>query len=120
MQQMFKENSSVRILNQLKDTHIAICSVSVPMLYTDNADHRDNDDFIRGTLDNEDIMGNSIYVHLIDGYASRVATPQSYDEVSRDLICRWNHPFVPDKMDHFNFRKNNVFLETNEQLNLSE
>lgn len=117
---MFKENSSVRILNQLKDTHIAICSVSVPMLYTDNADHQNTEDFMRGTLDNEDIMGNSIYCHLIDGYAARVATVLSYDEISRDLICRWNHPFVPDKMDTFKFRKNNVFLETSQQLILSE
>ena len=120
LQQTFKEHSSVRILNRLKDTHIAICSVGVPMLYSDNADHRNTDDFIRGTLDNEDILGNSIYMCLVNGYVARVSDPIAYDEVSHDLISGWNHPFLPDKMSGFNFRKNNVFLESNEQLKLTE
>ena len=117
---MFKENSSVRVLSQLKDTHMAVCSIGVPVLFADNADHQTSDDFIRGTLDNEDILGNSIYLQLVDGYAARVSTPEAYADVSRDLMCRWNHPFVPDKMDDFKFRKNNVFLEIRDQMNLSE
>jgi len=55
------------------DTGIAVCSASVPPLFSDNFDFTCMNDFIRGIMINEEILGNSIYLHRLDsGYASRV------------------------------------------------
>lgn len=116
--QVFKENMVVKIEKHIQETHVAICSISLLMLFTDNVDHQTTDDFIRGTLDNEDILGNSMYVHMLEkGYTGRVTDSFHYDRVSQELLSRWNHPFVPDKMDNFSFARNNIFLERNSEGN---
>jgi translation initiation factor eIF-2B subunit epsilon len=55
------------------DTGITVCSASVPPLFTDNFDFTCLNDFIRGIMINEEILGNSIYLLRIElGYANRV------------------------------------------------
>lgn len=85
----------VSIGKGLKRTGIYICSVGMPILYTDNLDYNDLDDLIKGVIDNEDIMGNSIYLYRLNkGHASRVCSPESYDEATRRLMERWIHPLA--------------------------
>ncbi|CAG7834863.1 unnamed protein product [Allacma fusca] len=55
------------------DTGIAVCSSCVLPLFTDNFDFTNMNDFIRGILINEEIMG-----------------------ISLDILQRWSYPLVPD------------------------
>ena len=95
-------------------------------LFTDNFDYQHiRQDFIRGLLSDE-IMGNKIYMHEIEGtdYAARVHNLRSYDAVSQDIVQRWVYPLVPDanllcgtsgagSYRHF---RNNIYKETNVSL----
>lgn len=55
------------------DTGIAICSSSVLPLFTDNFDFSSMPDFIKNILMNEEVMGNTIYLHRLEkGYATRI------------------------------------------------
>jgi len=61
------------------DTGIAICSSSVLPLFTDNFDFGTIPEFIKGILMNEEIMGNTIYMHRLEkGYANRVVDYDTY------------------------------------------
>lgn len=55
LQQMMRENSRIKIQKNLLDTHVSLCSVNVSMLFTENVDHQTRDDFIRGTLVDEEV-----------------------------------------------------------------
>lgn len=55
------------MLHNLKDTHIAICSSSVLPLFSDNFDFQTKDDFVRGLLMNEEIMGSTVYCQILKG-----------------------------------------------------
>lgn len=61
------ENSSVSLHHNLKDTHIAICSPSVLPLFSDNFDFQTKDDFVKGLLINEEILGSTVYCHVTRG-----------------------------------------------------
>lgn len=65
---MFLENPKVRINHNLKNIHIAICSPSVLPLFSDNFDFQTRDDFIKGLLMNEEILGSTIYWHMARVY----------------------------------------------------
>ncbi|XP_064608515.1 translation initiation factor eIF2B subunit epsilon-like [Liolophura sinensis] len=95
--EVFTEHSDVELMYDCLDTHIAICSPLVPQLYKDNFDYQTRDDFVRGILINEEILGNTMHVHfLTDEYAARVSNVLMYDAISQDIINRWSFPFVPD------------------------
>lgn len=64
---MFLDNSSVTLLHNIKDTHIAICSSSVLPLFSDNFDYQTKDDFVRGLLMSEEIMGSTVYCQILNG-----------------------------------------------------
>lgn len=80
---MFIENNSVSIRHNIKDTHIAICSSSVLPLFTDNFDFQTRDDFIKGLLINEEILGSTIYWHCIKGnqYGGAVTNWRNYQSI---------------------------------------
>ena len=85
----------VHISKGLSSTGIYICSVAMPMLFTDNLDYNNLDDLVKGVIDNEDIMGNSVYLYRLNkGHASRVYSPESYDESTHRLMERWIHPLA--------------------------
>lgn len=95
--ELFQENSKIQIRYDLLDCHISICSPNVPPLYTENFDFETREYFIKGILDNEEILGHTIHVHILeDGYAARVSNMQMYDAVSKDVLSRWTYPIVPD------------------------
>ncbi|KAG7526046.1 translation initiation factor eIF-2B subunit epsilon [Solea senegalensis] len=81
----------------LLDCHISICSPQVAELFTDNFDYQTRDDFVRGLLVNEEILGNQIHMHVTkDGYGARVSNLLMYDSVSSDLVRRWVYPLTPE------------------------
>ncbi|RXN14271.1 translation initiation factor eIF-2B subunit epsilon [Labeo rohita] len=81
----------------LLDCHISICSPQVAELFTDNFDYQTKNDFVRGLLVNEEILGNQIHMHVTkDGYGARVSNLLMYDQVSSDMIRRWIYPITPE------------------------
>lgn len=66
------------VLNSV-DTGLAVCSSSVLPLFTDNFDFANTQDFIKNILMNEEVMGNTIYLHqLKSGYATRIVDFDSF------------------------------------------
>ncbi|RVE61635.1 hypothetical protein OJAV_G00172400 [Oryzias javanicus] len=85
------------IRHDLLDCHISICSPQVAELFTDNFDYQTRDDFVRGILVNEEILGNQIHMHVTkDGYGARVSNLLMYDSVSSDFVRRWVYPLTPE------------------------
>ncbi|KAF7667513.1 hypothetical protein LDENG_00059010 [Lucifuga dentata] len=85
------------IRHDLLDCHISICSPQVAELFTDNFDYQTRNDFVRGILVNEEILGNQIHMHVTKhGYGARVSNLLMYDSVSSDLIRRWLYPVTPE------------------------
>uniref|UniRef100_A0A8C4I5U5 Translation initiation factor eIF2B subunit epsilon n=1 Tax=Dicentrarchus labrax TaxID=13489 RepID=A0A8C4I5U5_DICLA len=85
------------IRHDLLDCHISICSPQVAELFTDNFDYQTRNDFVRGMLVNEEILGNQIHMHVTkDGYGVRVSNLLMYDSVSSDLVRRWVYPLTPE------------------------
>ncbi|AWP04553.1 putative translation initiation factor eIF-2B subunit epsilon [Scophthalmus maximus] len=85
------------IRHDLLDCHISICSPQVAELFTDNFDYQTRNDFVRGLLVNEEILGNQIHMHITkDGYGVRVSNLFMYDAVSSDLVRRWVYPLTPE------------------------
>uniref|UniRef100_A0A673BGS3 Translation initiation factor eIF2B subunit epsilon n=1 Tax=Sphaeramia orbicularis TaxID=375764 RepID=A0A673BGS3_9TELE len=85
------------IRHDLLDCHISICSPQVAELFTDNFDYQTRNDFVRGILVNEEILGNQIHMHVTkDGYGARVSNLLMYDSVSSDFVRRWVYPLTPE------------------------
>lgn len=85
------------IRHDLLDCHISICSPQVAELFTDNFDYQTRNDFVRGILVNEEILGNQIHLHVTkDGYGARVSNLLMYDSVSSDFVRRWVYPLTPE------------------------
>uniref|UniRef100_UPI0035900842 translation initiation factor eIF2B subunit epsilon n=1 Tax=Myxine glutinosa TaxID=7769 RepID=UPI0035900842 len=94
---IFQGVDEVQIRYDLLDPHICLCSPQVPQLFTDNFDYQTLEDFVRGVLINEEILGNQIHVQLLrDTYAARAGCLQAYSSISIDVICRWLYPHVPE------------------------
>nr|KAF6477459.1 eukaryotic translation initiation factor 2B subunit epsilon [Molossus molossus] len=87
----------VEIRYDLLDCHISICSPQVAQLFTDNFDYQTRDDFVRGLLVNEEILGNQIHMHVITKeYGARVSNLHMYAAVCADVIRRWVYPLTPE------------------------
>ncbi|XP_058832919.1 translation initiation factor eIF-2B subunit epsilon [Topomyia yanbarensis] len=114
--QVFLQNKDVTMLHGLLDPQIAICSSSVLPLFLDNFDFLTRDDFIRGLLNNEEVLDSTIYVSQLprEEYAAKVNNWQSYQIVSRDVANRYVYPLVPDmgvcgNEQHYSFCRNNIY-----------
>ncbi|KAL1509543.1 hypothetical protein ABEB36_004258 [Hypothenemus hampei] len=95
--EMFLENSSVSIYHNLKDTHITICSSSVLPLFSDNFDFQTKDDFVRGLLMNEEIMGSTVYCNILRGtdYGGAIFNWRTYQSISLEMKNKFLYPLVP-------------------------
>ncbi|XP_019619649.1 PREDICTED: translation initiation factor eIF-2B subunit epsilon-like [Branchiostoma belcheri] len=94
---LFSDHSDLDIRYNLLDCHVSVCSPQVPQLFADNFDYQTRNDFVRGILVHEEIMGNQVHAHVVtDEYAARVSSPHMYDAVSKDILQRWTYPLVPD------------------------
>ncbi|XP_023213859.1 translation initiation factor eIF-2B subunit epsilon-like isoform X2 [Centruroides sculpturatus] len=113
---IFQDHGNITIRHDLLDCHICICSPQVPLLYSDNFDYQNHEDFVRGILFNEEILGNSIYLHVAEtGYAAQVSNFFMYDSISQDIIRRWVHPIVPDVLamngGRYSYLRHNVYKQ---------
>ncbi|NP_001403931.1 translation initiation factor eIF2B subunit epsilon isoform 2 [Mus musculus] len=87
----------VEIRYDLLDCHISICSPQVAQLFTDNFDYQTRDDFVRGILMNEEVLGNQIHLHVTTReYGARVSNLHMYSAVCADVIRRWVYPLTPE------------------------
>lgn len=108
-------HKDVQLCYDLQDAGISICSPQVPMLFTDNFDYETRDSFVKGILINEEIMGNTIQIHVVtDAYGRRVSNMHMYDVVSRDILNRWTFPYVPDNccrhnQDSISLTRHNIY-----------
>uniref|UniRef100_A0A023GD56 Translation initiation factor eIF2B subunit epsilon n=1 Tax=Amblyomma triste TaxID=251400 RepID=A0A023GD56_AMBTT len=94
---IFQGQSRVSLHHDLQDCRIAVCSPHVPPIFADNFDYQTRLDFVRGILEHEEIMGNSIYTHISNShYAASACNLVMYDAISQDVLQRWTHPLVPD------------------------
>lgn len=76
-------HAEVKLHHNLADANIALCSPSVPPLFSDNFDFQTRDDFIHGILINEEILASSLYYTLLKGneYAAAVTNWKTYQIV---------------------------------------
>nr|CAH7737641.1 unnamed protein product [Callosobruchus chinensis] len=95
--EIFLDNASVSLHHNLNDTHIAICSSSVLPLFSDNFDFQTKDDFVRGLLMNEEILGSTVYCHVLKGnqFAGSITNWRMYQTLSYELKNYWVHPLIP-------------------------
>uniref|UniRef100_A0A8C4N6T8 Translation initiation factor eIF2B subunit epsilon n=1 Tax=Eptatretus burgeri TaxID=7764 RepID=A0A8C4N6T8_EPTBU len=92
------ETASNRLLHyQRVEGHGRLRFPLVPQLFTDNFDYQTLEDFVRGVLINEEILGNQIHVQLLrEAYAARAGCLQAYSSISLDVTRRWLYPHVPE------------------------
>ncbi|XP_060690588.1 translation initiation factor eIF-2B subunit epsilon [Hemiscyllium ocellatum] len=97
MHMFHSSTDEIEIRHDLLDCHISICSPQVAELFTDNFDYQTRDDFVRGILVNEEILGNQIHMHVTsDEYGVRVSNLLMYEAVCSDIIRRWAYPLTPE------------------------
>ncbi|CAB3228314.1 unnamed protein product [Arctia plantaginis] len=110
-------HSEVKLHHNLADANIALCSPSVPPLFSDNFDFQTRDDFIHGILINEEILASSLYYILLKGsqYAAAVTNWKTYQTVCRDVLHNWAYPLTIESgsfsQNNFLFMGNHNFRE---------
>lgn len=105
------------------DCQISICSPIILHLMIDNFDYQSINDLVKGMLVNEEVLGNSIYYHMLERneYASRVWGFQSYAAIAMDVLNRLSYPLVLErnviisKEESYSFSGENVYLHTDFQ-----
>lgn len=108
---LLANRKEINIHYNLADCNVYICSPHLAPLFTDNFDYQTLDDFVKGILINEEILGDQIRSSMItDGYSSRVHDLHMYNIISLDLLNRWIYPLVPDNPSHI-YKRNNVYVE---------
>lgn len=113
--EIFQEVDEMSVHYDLLDCHVSICSPCVPPLFSDNFDYQCLDDFVKGLIVNEELLGNSMYIHVAEmGYGAAVSNFSMYHAVSQDIIGRWAYPIVPDsKCARHNIYKEDIELGRN-------
>lgn len=109
------EQEFIDVRNNLLNPGLAICSVAVPPLFSENFDFQTITDFIRGLLMNEEILKSTVYCEILKGnqYIANVRNWPMYQVISRDIIQRWLYPIVPDLLDKYSYKKNSNYHNTN-------
>lgn len=121
---VLRKHDNVEVRNDLIDCNIDICSPDVPALFTENFDYEDiRKDFVHGIL-TSDLLGKQIHCYVArHTYAARVASLQTYDAVSKDIISRWTYPLVPDNNllpdQSYKYQRSHIYTEDNVRLGRS-
>lgn len=90
------DHESVKIHTNLCSTNLSIYSANVPILYAELFDSHSEADLIQAVFDNHDVLGNSIYVHVVDDLFSQrmadfgFAINQRWDQFDTNLIYKRN------------------------------
>lgn len=113
--ELFTEIPDVKMRYDLLDCGISICSTEVPQLFTDNFDYQTKEDFVRGIIVNEEVMGNNLHCYVVDEeYGARITNIKMYDSISKDIIHRWTYPVVPDNSllhsDVYTYNRHHVYI----------
>ncbi|CAH0560261.1 unnamed protein product [Brassicogethes aeneus] len=118
--EIFLENSTVSLRHNLKDTHISICSPAVLPLFSDNFDFQTRDDFVRGLLMNEEILGMTVYSNVLKGgqFGGAVTNWRTYQTLSHELKNNYVYPVQPSQK-HNSFLKNDVIAGQNATISKS-
>uniref|UniRef100_A0A8D0L9F8 Translation initiation factor eIF2B subunit epsilon n=1 Tax=Sphenodon punctatus TaxID=8508 RepID=A0A8D0L9F8_SPHPU len=114
---LFQSNiEEVQVRHDLLDCRISICSPQVAELFTDNFDYQTLDDFVRGLLVNEEVLGNQIHMHATaEEYGAHVSNLLMYEAVCSDIIRRWVYPMTPemnftdDKTQSYTHSRHNIY-----------
>ncbi|XP_004927856.1 translation initiation factor eIF-2B subunit epsilon isoform X1 [Bombyx mori] len=118
-------NSEVKLHHNLVDTNIALCSPTVPPLFSDNFDFQTRDDFIHGILINEEILASSLYYTLLKSnqYAAAITNWKTYQTVCRDILHKWVYPLSIESglysRDKYTLTGNLNFVENSAMLSRS-
>lgn len=123
--ELFKEKGEIELRYDLFDCHIDLCSADVINVFQDEFDWRDlRKDFILGILESE-ILNYKVHVQVLeDEYAARVRSLNTYAAISRDIVCRWSFPLVPDSnisgfmwdQSSYSYTRPNIYMEQGVQL----
>ncbi|XP_050362996.1 translation initiation factor eIF-2B subunit epsilon [Nymphalis io] len=119
------QHSEVKLHHNLVDADIAICSPSVPPLFSDNFDFQTRNDFIHGILINEDILASSLYYTMLkeNQYAAAITNWQTYQTVCWDILHNWVYPLSIETDSFYKntyvFMGNHIFRKTSSSLSRS-
>ncbi|XP_022688319.1 translation initiation factor eIF-2B subunit epsilon-like [Varroa jacobsoni] len=92
---------SVSVRADLAQTEVVFCNQHVPAIFSDNFDYQDTNDFVKGIIEHEEIMGNSIHLYEVhDAYCSCVTNVSMYLRIAIDIAKRWTHPYTVDMHIH--------------------
>lgn len=88
------DHESVKINTNLCSTNLSIYSANVPVLYAELFDSHSEADLIQAAFDNHEVLGGSIYVHVVDDLFSQrmadfgFAINQRWDQFDTNLIYK--------------------------------
>ncbi|OQR71006.1 translation initiation factor eIF-2B subunit epsilon-like [Tropilaelaps mercedesae] len=83
----------VSVRADLAQTKMVFCNQHVPVIFSDNFDYQDTDDFVKGIIEHEEVMGNSIHLYEVnDAYCSCVTNLTMYSRMALDVAKRWTYP----------------------------
>ncbi|KAG1676663.1 Translation initiation factor eIF-2B subunit epsilon [Nymphon striatum] len=107
---LLKDAKELDVCYDLVNSQICACSPAVLSLFSENFDYQTIDDFVKGIIMNEEILGNSIYLHTVEtGYVAKITNLHMYSAISYDIMGRWPYPFVPDVFTDFSYLRHNVY-----------
>ncbi|XP_076068792.1 translation initiation factor eIF2B subunit epsilon-like [Oratosquilla oratoria] len=93
--EIIEGHPKLRIHHKVHDPHIAVCGEIIPSLFSDNFDYGTRDSLIKGLIEQEELLGYTVYCNVLPhGYASRITNFTMMEKVSFDLIQRQNYPVV--------------------------
>ncbi|CAG0914953.1 unnamed protein product [Notodromas monacha] len=119
--------NDVVLRSDLHESGVYICGPGVPPAFSDNFDFQSMGDFVKGILNNEEILGNSLYAYVSEKPGSAAAClkdPPAWLEIFSDMAGRkfmplgfetqsdaWNvYRNGKTKLDHETKLVKNVFL----------
>jgi translation initiation factor eIF-2B subunit epsilon len=85
------EFHDVDVRNDLQESGVYICGPGVPPAFSDNFDFQTMDDFVKGILDSEEILGSSLYLYIAsreDEFVCRLDSVSSWNKGFEDLCNR--------------------------------
>ncbi|KAG2386475.1 hypothetical protein C9374_002219 [Naegleria lovaniensis] len=123
----FKETKDdIKVISDVMDCRIDICSPEVLGIFQDNFDFKDlRTDFLKSYVLSESEVVAYKVIPYIDhtNYSARVCNLRSYELVSMDLINRWMYPVTPDSnfsgSTSFRYSRPNNYYESNVSLSRS-
>ncbi|VVC89134.1 unnamed protein product [Leptidea sinapis] len=118
-------HSKIKLQHNLLDANIALCSPSVPPLFSDNFDFQNRNDFIHGILINEDILASSLYYTLINEkqYAAAITNWKTYQIICMDILHLWVYPLSIETgslfQNKYSFMGRHNYIKSNSVLSRS-